>query len=104
MALVVSNKTSQKEQKVDAAFKGIKEALAQHLESVDKSHKFFKAGLDDDFANYLSAFVENHLAVVSDTFDTHMEAIGKILETGIIQFFVDNKTVIDRVYKTNEAG
>lgn len=105
MSLSVSNKkTIGQEEKIHQIFDDIKNSLYEACGSVDKSHTYFKVGLEDDFVNYLNKYAENPLTMISHSFDGHIDSIRLILEEISEKFFRTQNKNIYKVFKSNPKG
>lgn len=105
MSLSVSNKKNiENEEKIDQLFVGIKNHLDEAVNSISKSHTYFKVGIEDDFVNYLNQYVANPLTTVSLNFDGHINAISSLLEGFSQGFFNTQKENILKIFKSNPKG
>jgi hypothetical protein len=105
MGLSISNKKNvQQEEKLHQIFDGIKSHLNEAFDSVDKSHTYFKIGLEDDFVNYLNKYAENPITMISHSFDGHMDSIRLILEEVSQKFFLSQSKNIYKVFQSNPKG
>jgi len=105
MGLSVTNKkAADQEHAIHQLFDEVKQQLTEAFESVNKSHTYFKIGLEDDLANYLSAYADSPMTMISHNFEGHVDAIRSILEDVAAKFFQTQKENIYKVFRSNPKG
>lgn len=98
------NRTSSQQENVELLLDGMKAHFSKAYNTVHESHSFFKIGLDDALAAYISRHIDNPLTMVSHSFDTHSKAVREMLETIALHFFRTQKDNILKVYVSNKKG
>jgi hypothetical protein len=104
MGLSITKKTADQEKAIHQIFDGLKHHLTEAFDSVNKSHTYFKVGLEDDFVNYLNKYAESPITMISHSFDGHMDAIRSILEEVSEKFFQTQKDNIYKIFRSNPKG